>query len=189
MVLEKNLLYRALTGLTITLLLSCGHDSGPVPDTSAVGDWYGFMIPIHLSGIMEFNGAKIFVDISKTDSLFSLVTLDTTRDTTKNPSIKDTSLVLTGAWKLNATQDSILLICDTGRIIDTTLDSLSPREVKGRIIPMAINISDNPSSGDVEWEVPLTEMVPLAPLLGMDLSGVNSSILDAVIIVMIKVKQ
>jgi hypothetical protein len=189
--MTKANFYRLLTALVAALLLSCGHDAPNNTgvsglDTSVVGNWYGMMPPIPL---MKFNGAKIFVDISKTDSVFSLVTFDTTRDTTKNPAIKDTSLILTGTWKLNAANDSILLKCDTGRIIDTTLNILSPRAVRGQIIPMVIDISKNPSTGDIEWSVPLTEMVPLAPFLGLDLSSIPVSILQLVTITLVKVQQ
>jgi hypothetical protein len=183
--------------LVSALLVSCGKDTSKTPgptgpdttvvlDLSVVGNWEGLMPGISL---INFDGAKIFVDISKTDSVFSLVTLDPAKDTTKNPAIKDTSLVLTGVWKLNMNKDSILLICDTGRIIDTTQNILAPREVRGLVIPMAIAISKNSSTGDIEWVVGFTELVPIGPMLGLDLSSYPSSLLEVLTVTLAKKKQ
>lgn len=194
--MKKSFVIVSMVGVVSLLLMSCGDtkdkpgptgvDTTAVLDLTVVGDWEGMMASIPA---LKFNGAKIFVDISKTDSVFSLVTLNPAKDTTEYPAIKDTTLVLEGGWKLNTKKDSILLICDSGRIIDTTLNILSPRDVKGQVIPMAIKISENPSTTDIEWEVALTDLVPLAPMLGMDLSIFSPSLLQVVKIILIKRRQ
>lgn len=178
------------------MIMSCGKDSTPggqglmVLDETVVGNWEGSIPPLTVAGIINFNGVFIFVEISKTDSSFAIVARDTSRDTAKNPAIKDTSLILTGAWKLNLPQDSILLICDTGRVIDTALNILVPRDsVKGKTIPMGIKISKNASTNDIVWDVALADLLPLAPLLGMDLTGVPTGIQELMKIVLKKRSQ
>jgi hypothetical protein len=146
-----------------------------------VGKWYGTMTPIMA---IKFKGAKIFTHIADSDSAFILTTRDTTRDTTL--AIKDTTLVLSGIWRLNAAKDSVLLLPDTCRVVDTTLNTLVPRPVKGQVIPMFMNISKNPDNGKVEWEVALIDLVPLAPLIGINLTGVDQSVLQVVKIILEK---
>lgn len=179
--------------VAIVLLVACGKDSpnnsGPqntdttvVMDLSVVGDWVAIL------AIPPIINQKIFVDISKTDSAFLIVTRDPSRDTTKNPAIKDTTLVLTGHWGINNGKDSLLLLCDTSRIIDTAKNELSPRNVRGKTIPLPIQINKNSTSGDIEWEIALFDFVPLAQLLNIDLSNYVALLKD-IRLILVKVRQ
>jgi hypothetical protein len=155
------------------LWLSCGESnpegSGQM-DTSVIGLWEGMieaLVPFN------FDGTRIFTRISKPDSSFTLVSL--TLDTAN--SIQDTILDMAGAWRMNAPQDSILLLPDTCGIIDTTTHSLVPREVRGVTIPMPVDIKTNSSTGIIEWTVSFADLIPMAPLLGIDLSGIPVNML------------
>lgn len=180
-----------ITGILALALFSCSDkgtntkNSGPLAlDTTVVGTWQGAMGAIQL---IHFNGEKIFAHFSSGDSTFYLITRDTTRAAT--PVILDTTLVLNGAWRLNAPKDSVLLLLDTCRIIDTTLNVLVPRLVRGQIIPVFINIARNPDDGYIEWQIALTDFVPLAPLLGLDLSNAPLSVLQVIKVVLAKMSQ
>ena len=153
-----------------------------VLDMTVVGKWQGAIGAIPS---IHFNGAKIFANFSGGDSSFSLITRDTTRGAT--PVIKDTTLVLTGSWRLNAVKDTILLASETCRVVDTTTNDLSQRQVQGQIIPIPVNITKQ--NGQIIWKVPLTALVPLAPLIGLDLSGVPQSVLQVIIIELQKMSQ
>lgn len=181
-----------LAFLAFIVLMTCGKDSPnnsgtpntdttAVMDLSVVGDWEGVMF---FPGIIN---EKVFIDIAKADSNFFLVTCDSTRDTTKNPAIKDTTLVLSGTWKLNTTNDSIVLLCDTSRIIDTTLNVLSPRNVRGQTIPIFVNISKN--TNDIEWTITYADLVPLATLLNLNLTGYPIDVLKIFTVLLVKKKQ
>ena len=164
--------------------ISCGdngNNGNAGMDTSVIGFWEGAMEPIPFIG---FHGAKIFNHITTIDSAFTLITLDTTRDTTLP--IRDTTLVLAGHWRLNTPEDSILLLPDTCRIIDTAANALVPRPVQGETIPMPVTIVKNEITGTIEWTVAVADLVPLAPLLGMNLSGIQPGLLQAVRIVLFK---
>ena len=156
-------------------------------DETEVGKWFGAIGAIHVKNTIDFNGEKIFADFSGADSTFALITRDTTRAGT--PLISDTTLVLTGVWKLNAPQDSVLLVCDTCRIIDTTLNTLVPRSVRGEIIPVFIDIANNPDDGYVEWQIRLTDFLPIAPLMGLNLSPADAGLLSGTIIALAKMSQ
>ena len=43
-----------------------------------------------------------------------------------------------------------------------------------------------PDNGKVEWEVALIDLVPLAPLIGINLTGVDQSVLQVVKIILEK---
>jgi hypothetical protein len=197
--MNKTVVIFSMAGLLSILLMTCGKDSsnnpgplgqdtthiGPLPlDLSVVGKWEGVMAQIG-----SFNGAKIFVEIAKTDSAFRLVSLDPKRNPALNPAILDTSLVLTGKWRLNTVKDSILLLCDQSRIIDTSLNILRPNDVSGQIVPMLISISKDQTSGDIGWLIALQDLVPLSPMLGIDLTGVNVTVLQVIKILLVKKLQ
>ncbi len=172
--MKKIFIPFVIAGILALMLFSCSNkgtnskNSGPLAlDTTVVGTWQGAMGAIQL---IHFNGEKIFAHFSSGDSYhFHSYTRDTTRAAT--PVILDTTLALNGAWRLNALKDSVLLLCDTCRIIDTTLNILVPRLVRGQTIPVFITIAKNPDDGYIEWQIALTDFVPLAPLLGLDLSN------------------
>jgi hypothetical protein len=171
-----------------TMLFSCGDDkpSGPAGmDTSCVGEWIGAMEPIPLAG---FNGAKIFAHLESQPQTFELLTRDTTRGTSS--AIKDTTLALTGTWSLNAAKDSVLLTCDTGKIIDTALNILKPLSVRGQVIPVYLKIAVNPATSAIEWDIAFSDFLPLAPLLGITIpQGIPPSVWQAIRIILLKTKQ
>ena len=180
------------TGIVTTLFcfctllwLSCGdkaaENGNGQMDLSVVGYWEGAMEPIPFVG---FKGAQIFNRITAVDSAFTLVTLDTSRGIDRP--IRDTTLYLAGKWRLNVPGDSILLLPDTCRIIDTAQNILVPREVRGQTIPMLINISTYQPTGEIEWTVAIADLMPLAPLLGLNLSGIPPGLLQAVQIILVK---
>ena len=156
-------------------------------DETEVGKWFGTIDSIKIPKVINFNGEKIFADFSGADSTFALITRDITRAAT--PLISDTTLVLTGVWKLNAPKDSVLLACDTCRIIDTTLNALVGRSVRGQIIPVFINIANNPDDGFIEWQIRLTDFLPIAPLIGLNLPASDVGFLSSTIIVLAKTSQ
>jgi len=192
--MKKTILLCALAGMFTAVFFSCGQksagpkNSGPAAlDTTVVGKWYGAIGAIKIPTVINFNGEKIFVNISGPDSTFALITRDTTRAAT--PFISDTTLVLSGVWKLNAPKDSVLLVCDTCRIIDTTLNTLVGRSVRGQIIPVFINIANNPDDGYIEWQIRLTDFLPIAPLMGLNLSPADAGLLSGTIIALAKMSQ
>jgi hypothetical protein len=165
------------TGIISTILcyctvlwLSCGENENgnSEMDTSVIGYWEGGIEPLAPFG---FNGARIFTRISGSDSSFTLASL--TWDTAA--SIHDTTLNMAGTWRMITSNDSIILLLlpDTCRIIDTTLDSLVPREVHGITIPMPVDIKRNSTTDIIEWRVSFAELVPIAPLLGIELTGIS----------------
>lgn len=179
-----------MTGMAAVALFSCGDkatDTGGTSqlDLTVVGKWEG-ELPSY-PGVM--NGVKIFATITGADSTFALITRDPTKDTMQNVSIKDTTLVLTGTWRLNALKDSILLICGSCRIIDTLQNILVARSVEGQIVPIFINIYKEQTSGAIDWEIVLTDFIPLAPLLGINLSGIPVALLQGISIVLVKKSQ
>ncbi|HEX7511013.1 MAG TPA: hypothetical protein VF335_06915 [Chitinivibrionales bacterium] len=114
------------------MLLWCTTNStGPSAlDTTVIGAWRGAIGAIPM---LNFTGEKIFLSVSRPDSSFRLITRDTTRAAMQV--IKDTMVVLTGAWRINGSKDSILLLCDSCRVVDTALNVLSQRNV-ARGIPL-----------------------------------------------------
>jgi hypothetical protein len=150
------------------LWLSCGeneNEDGGQMDTSVIGYWEGRIEALPTFG---FDGARIFTRISGWDSSFTLISL--TLDTANN--IQDTTLDMAGRWRMNVPEDSILLLPDTCRIIDTTLNILVPKNVTGVVIPLPVDIKRNSSTAIIEWTVSFADLVPMAPLLGIDLSGI-----------------
>lgn len=173
------------TVFLISALLSCSPDSnGPSSlDTSIAGLWHGAIGAISLENtqgqkVVDFKGDKISVAISPGDSSFFLVTRDTTRG--DSFTIKDTTLILSGGWLLNAQKDSILLLCDSCRVVDTTLNILSPRQVQGQVIPVATPIERQPD-GTVLWHVCLYDLSPLMPYIGLNLSGIPPDMLKTLL--------
>lgn len=161
----------------------------PPLDLTVVGKWEGAMAAIPY---MQFNGAQIFAAFRNIDSTFRLVTRDATRGQTLP--IKDTTLILTGTWTIvkardASTKDSVLLKCDSGMIVDTALKALVPRDVKGQVIPVCISIARNSQNQNIEWTVALTDLVPLAPMMGLNLSGVPTSLLKLISVVLVKKSQ
>ena len=192
--MKKSLVLLGITGLLAAALFSCSDkgtnsNNGPKAlDTSVNGKWQGAIGAIHMqTPVFNFNGEKIFVNISSSDSTFALITRDTTRAATLL--IFDTTLVLTGSWRLNAPKDSALLLCDTCRIIDTTLNTLVPRLVRGQIIPVFVNIARNTDDGYIEWQIRLTDFLPIAPLMGLNIPASSAGLLSGTIIVLAKMSQ
>jgi hypothetical protein len=178
----------AIAGILSAVLFSCSDKGTNVSlDATVVGTWQGAIGAIHLQNVIDFNGEKIFVNISSGDSTFALITRDTTRAAT--PFIHDTTLDLTGSWSLNAQKDSILLLCDSCRIIDTTLNTLVPRLVRGQIIPVFVNIARNNDDGYIEWQIVLTDFLPIAPLMGLNIPASSAGLLSGTIIVLAKMSQ
>jgi hypothetical protein len=191
--MRKTCVLFGITGLLAAALFSCS-DKGTISnngakalDTSVNGKWQGTILAIKIPKVINFNGEKIFVNFSGSDSTFALITRDTTRAATLF--IADTTLVLTGSWRLNAPKDSVLLLCDTCRIIDTTLNVLVPRLVRGQTIPVFITIAKNPDDGLIEWQIALTDFLPIAPLMGLNLNGVDPNLFSGTIIVLAKTSQ
>src|ERR1700690_1045413 len=94
--MKKTILLYALASMFTAVFFSCGEKganpkSGPAAlDTTVVGKWYGAIGAIKIPTVINFNGEKIFVNISGADSAFALITRDTTR--TATPLISDTTL-------------------------------------------------------------------------------------------------
>ena len=192
--MRKTCVLFGITGLLAAALFSCGDkgtssNNGPLAlDTTVAGTWQGAIGEIHLQNpVIDFNGEKIFVHFSGGNSTFSLITRDSTRFTI--PHISDTTLVLTGAWSYNTPKDSVLLVCDTCRIVDTTLNLLVPRQVRGQRIPVFKNIAKNSYDGYIEWEIQLRDFLPIAPLLGLNISTVDPQYFAGTIIVLAKMSQ
>lgn len=177
--MKKVTILLGISGILAVVLFSCGNkgtnsntNTPGTLDTSVKGKWQGAIGGIHiqfLKDTINFNGEKIFVHFSGGDSSFALITCDTTRAAT--PLISDTTLVLTGSWRVNAPKDTALLLCDTCRIIDTTLNTLVPRLVRGQRIPVFIDIARNPDDGFIEWNVKLNDLLPIAPLMGLNFTA------------------
>jgi hypothetical protein len=137
-------------------------------DTTVVGKWAGYIIPINFASV-QFNGAKIFMDISAKDSTFNLVARDTS-DTSAivSQEIKDTILVLAGAWRLNTSQDSIVLSPSSCRALDTLNHTLSSRDAQGHPIPIPKYIEKR--NNLIIWEISFADLASLVPLLGLSIS-------------------
>jgi hypothetical protein len=191
--MKKSFVLLVISGLLAAALFYCsdkgtGSNSGPKAlDTSVNGQWQGAIGAIKIPNTINFNGEKIFANFPSGNSTFALITRDTTRAAT--PLILDTTLVLTGSWTLNALKDSALLVCDTCRIIDTTLNALVPRIVRGQIIPVFINIARNSFDGYIEWQISLTDFLPIAPLMGLNIPASSAGLLSGTIIVLAKMSQ
>jgi hypothetical protein len=134
------------------------------------GKWhgaFGLLVP----------GIKIFATIdSSLDSTFTLVTRDTARDTTKP--FKDTTLILTGTWRLKPAMDTIVLTSsDSFKIIDTARAELVTKAATNPRIPIKADISEN--SGIYTWNIFFPDLLPVAGMLGItippnfDLSGIS----------------
>jgi hypothetical protein len=190
--------------LVAAILFSCSKNSPTsstgqtTMDLTVVGLWNGALGAIPY---IHFNGEKIIAHFSGADSTFSLITRDVTRGDTLP--IKDTTLVLLGTWRLNSPKDSVLLTCDTSRIIDTTLNILKPRAVRGQVVPVCIKdnnpahsdpalkneIKSNSSTGAINWQIAMTDFIPLAPLLNINIPDAQKPLLAAVILVLEKTSQ
>jgi|GEM_PF-2053397 hypothetical protein len=171
-------------------LISCSDKSAggdPVElDMTVVGKWQGAIGKINLSFPplvdIQFKGAEIFANIYKKDSSFTLITLDTSR--TALPVIKDTTMVMTGTWRLNAIKDTIQLLSDTCVVVDTSLNVLSPRQVRGRIIPIPVKIDKQ--NGTILWHVDIIDLAPVAPLIGLNIPNIQP---DMIVISLEKMSQ
>ena len=180
--MKKTIVLLSTVTIAALALFSCGDKptGAAKPDAPAIGIWTGDIPPI--PGVVS--GVDIFANIKGPDSSFLLTGRDPSRGTAAP--IKDTTLVLEGKWRLNSIRDTILLICDTCRIIDTAQGLLVPRMVRGEIIPVNIDINTNPGNGAVEWKIRLSDFVPLAPLLGIDLSNLSTDFLGRISIILTK---
>jgi hypothetical protein len=188
--MKKAIVLLSLSALlTAAILFSCGKNSpttstGPTTmDLTVVGLWNGAIAAIPY---IHFNGEKIIAHFYSADSSFTLITRDPTRGETLP--IKDTTLVLSGTWRLNAPKDSVLLLCDTSRIIDTTLNILKPRAVRGQVVPVFIKIATS-TAGAIDWQIVMTDFIPLAPLLNINIPDAYKPALAAVILVLEKTSQ
>ncbi|MBN2035881.1 MAG: hypothetical protein JW768_03985 [Chitinispirillaceae bacterium] len=181
--MKKTMILPALFCCSVFFVCGDGPDSGVTEmDTSVIGFWEGMVEELEAIG---FDGARIYTRITGPDSSFQLVSL--ALDTAS--SIQDTTLDMAGKWRMNAILDSILLLPDTCRIIDTTLNTLMPRQVRGSTIPLPMHISKNSVTGTIEWMVSFADLVPVAPLLGIDLTGVPISLLTGSKITLFKRSQ
>lgn len=161
--------------MALTGMLLCGKNNpagtgNPKFDNSVVGMWMGGLR--HPPVVNDY----IYVHIIGTDSTFSLVTRDAAGDSTSNPAIKDTTLVLTGKWRLNGTKDSMLLLCDTARIIDTLNHVLVGRQVHGQVISLYVSIAPN-AAGEIMWTLSMSDLITLAPLMGMNIDPTQADAL------------
>jgi hypothetical protein len=184
--LNKNFALLSGSGLIIAALLFSCADKSTAPagglDLSVVGNWEGAMGAIPL---IHFTGERIFANLSGRDSTFVLITRDPTKDTTS--AIKDTTLVMTGNWTLNAGKDSVLLAPHSCRIIDTATNTLRSRVID-QTIPVFIKIAKD-ASGVINWDIAMSDFLPLAPLLGLNLPPLSPSVWQAVRIILEKMSQ
>jgi hypothetical protein len=153
-------------------------------DTTAVGKWEGLIVGINMPPI-QFNGAKIFMDFSGKDSVFNIVARDTSK--IASPDIKDTILVLTGAWRQNAPQDSVLLSPSACRALDTGTHTLSSRPAQEQPIPIPKFIEKKETS--IIWEISFADLAPLVPLLGLTIPESQIGLLKMLVIDLEKKSQ
>jgi hypothetical protein len=142
------------------------------PDNPVVGKWQGAISAI--GSPANFDGALVFITISK-DSTFAVIALDTMK--VRSPVIKDTILLLGGTWGVTTAKDSILLHCSSCRVVDTSNNTLYARNVGGEIIAIPTTIGT--VNGKTMWEPTVGDLMPLVPLLGLDISGINPTLLNA----------
>ena len=142
-------------------------------DTIVAGEWEGFITPINYQSL-NFNGANIFINFSSKEPTFILVARDTTEIVSQE--IKDTILVLEGAWELNATQDSVLLTPSSCRALDTTTRTLASRSAQDQSIRIPKLITKNEAS--VIWEICFIDLESLVPLLGLNISEDQKGLLQ-----------
>jgi hypothetical protein len=169
----------------VTLVLSCGDgvdESNGQMDTSVIGLWEGAIGELI---VFNFYGVQFFTRITAQDSAFQLVA----RELDTAAADQDTTLDMAGRWRMNVTRDSILLLPDTCRIIDTAQNALVPRPVRGSVIPLPVAISKNGTTGEIEWVVAFSDLIPIAPLLGINVTGIDPRLLSGSIITMVKQSQ
>jgi hypothetical protein len=93
-------------------------------------------------------------------------------------------MVMTGTWRLNAIKDTIQLLSDTCVVVDTSLNVLSPRQVRGRIIPIPVKIDKQ--NGAILWHVDIIDLAPVAPLIGLNIPNIQP---DMIVISLEKTSQ
>lgn len=149
-----------VTGLLLWGCQTNGDDDGviidPVVEHICVGTWQGGIGGQQLNGLLP-RDILINVKINNDkDSTYSLIA-------TYAPGT-DTSLKHLGSWHLNAKGDSIILVGINCQVIDTTQKKLVTRDC-GAPIPIFINIQNN------TWKVLLTDLLPVAATLQIDVSN------------------
>jgi hypothetical protein len=175
---------------TVTSIAALLTVTQPPMDLTVVGKWEGSIASIPL---VNFNGAQIFPSFRKSDSTFRLISRDSTRHQTTG--VKDTMLIITGTWSIQkaksaSSKDSVLLLCDSAKKIDTAMNALVPNDsIHGLRVPVCINIAKNNSSGDIEWAVTMKDFIPLAPYLRIDIPSNFTFILNIIQIVFKKKSQ
>jgi hypothetical protein len=92
---------------------------------------------------------------------------------------------MTGTWRLNNRKDTIVLLSDTCVTVDTVKNVYYPRKVRGTKILLPVGISKL-NDGNIQWEVAMADISPLASLIGLDLSGIDPSVLQVIKIDFIK---
>jgi hypothetical protein len=133
-----------------------GVVTDPVGEHICVGSWLGGIGGQQLMGLLP-RDILINVKINNDkDSSYSLIT-------TYSPGT-DTSMKHLGSWHLNAKGDSIILVGSNCQVIDTTQKKLVTRDC-GQPIPIYINIQNN------SWKVLLTDLLPVASTLQINLTG------------------
>lgn len=156
-----NKIIPALT-MTISLLLfSCQKNdennvAKPAEKHICVGTWQGGIGGDKLASLLP---KAILIDVkinNDADSTYSLIS-------TYAPGI-DTTLKHAGTWHLNSKGDSIILVGNNCLIIDTTQKKLVMREC-GDAIPIHISIQNN------LWKVLMTDLLPVAKTLSIDVSN------------------
>jgi hypothetical protein len=167
--------------------VSCVKNSTEIKplDTTVAGKWQGFIVPINL-GDIHFNGAKVFFGISGKDSTFRMIARDTTKS--QSSPIKDTILVISGAWTVTHAPDSVVLQCTFCRVIDTTKNILYNRSIDNERVPLPQSITKS-DEGYILWEISFADLSPLIPLLGLTIPAETQSMMKQLIIAIQKMSQ
>jgi hypothetical protein len=154
----------SVIGLTISVLfLSCQNNGNEPenqiidpPEHKCIGLWQGGIGGESLMGLLP---RDILIDVkinNDKDSTYSLIS-------TYAPGV-DTSMKHLGTWHLNTKGDSIILVGNDCRVIDTIQKKLVVRDC-GAPIPIYINIQNN------TWKVLMTDLLPVAKTLSIDVSN------------------
>jgi hypothetical protein len=127
------------------------------PEHKCIGLWQGSLGDETLRKILP---KDILIDVkinNDADSTYSLIS-------TYAPGT-DTSLKHLGTWHFNSKGDSIILVGNDCRVIDTIQKQLVVRECSAQI-PIYINIQNT------TWKVLLTDLLPIASALSIDVSTI-----------------
>ncbi len=150
---------KVITTLAIVMslfLVSCQNNGNdPVIENSCIGSWQGGIGGEQLMGLLP---RDILIDVKINNDKDSTYSLIATYEGI------DTSMKHLGSWHLNSTGDSIILVGNDCQVIDTTQNKMVTREC-GPPIPIYINIQNN------AWKVWMTDLLPVAETLQINLTG------------------